>query len=63
MIFLVINNLCREDEEKVPVMPDPVEVNYNMSLACYRAKNNDFPRRLYMSCINRSANVSLVNLN
>ncbi|RZB94401.1 voltage-dependent calcium channel subunit alpha-2/delta-3-like, partial [Asbolus verrucosus] len=60
MIFLVVNNLCREKSDKVPRMPDPVKVDYNMTLACYRVAQNAFPRRQYMSCINRNANVSEV---
>lgn len=58
MILLVINNLCKEDENRKVPLPEPLQVDYNMSLACYRALNNDFPRRLYMSCIKSNSNVS-----
>ncbi|CAG9814965.1 unnamed protein product [Phaedon cochleariae] len=63
MILLVITKLCREEENNPHAeSPVPVEVDYNMSLACYRALHNDFPRRYYMSCINRHANESEVKL-
>lgn len=62
MILLVINKLCRQNESSDTLSPEPKEVeDYNMSLACYRAIYNDFPRRHYMSCINRNANVSKRN--
>lgn len=63
MILLVINRLCAENGRKLVKYPDPEEVDYNMSLACYRVLHNDFPRRHYMSCINRNANVSFLNNN
>lgn len=52
--------MCRENEDITAELPDPEQVDYNMSLACYRAIYNDYPRRHYMSCINRNANVSIV---
>lgn len=62
MILLVVNSVCWEKENTMAKMPDPVEVDYNMSLACYRALFNNFTRRHYMSCINRNVNVSLLNI-
>lgn len=58
MILLVINNICLEEENIEIKMPTPVQIDYNMSLACYRVLNNNFSRRHYMSCINRHINVS-----
>ncbi|XP_018575433.1 voltage-dependent calcium channel subunit alpha-2/delta-3 [Anoplophora glabripennis] len=62
MILLVINNLCKENENMRVSLPEPLQVDYNMSLACYRALNNDFPRRLYMSCIKSNSNESEIKL-
>ncbi|KAJ8956284.1 hypothetical protein NQ318_015020, partial [Aromia moschata] len=62
MILLVINDLCRPDARRVAPNPEPEQVDYNISLSCYRAINNDFPRRLYMSCINKNANESEIKL-
>ncbi|XP_019871857.2 voltage-dependent calcium channel subunit alpha-2/delta-3 isoform X2 [Aethina tumida] len=67
MILLVINNVCRENRERAErtlgLLPEPPkQVDYNMSLSCYRVLNNNFPRRLYMSCINRSSNESEIKL-
>ncbi|KAG5878484.1 hypothetical protein JTB14_003170 [Gonioctena quinquepunctata] len=62
MILLVITKVCWEDKNMVVESPDPVEVDYNMTLACYRAAHNDFPRRHYMSCINKHANESEIKL-
>lgn len=71
LVFLVINMICPEkkfdeiysdgtfEEIEEPKSPSPVEIYYNMSLSCYKVLNNDFPRRQYMSCINRSIHVSL----
>lgn len=58
MVLLVVNSVCLGEPNTIIQTPDPEEVDYNMSLACYRAAYNDFPRRQYMSCINRNANVS-----
>lgn len=57
MVLLVINNLCQEQRDRFPPSPDPQQVDYNMSLPCFMNREN-YPRRLYMSCISRSANVS-----
>ncbi|KAJ8969624.1 hypothetical protein NQ317_002430 [Molorchus minor] len=46
MILLVINNLCKVEESLIAPDPEPRQLDYNMSLYCYRAINNDFPRRL-----------------
>ncbi|VEN45103.1 unnamed protein product [Callosobruchus maculatus] len=62
LILVVVNNLCRENSTRVADSPDPVQVDYNMSLACYRAFYNDFPRRHYMTCINRHINESEIKL-
>ncbi|XP_057651112.1 voltage-dependent calcium channel subunit alpha-2/delta-3 isoform X2 [Diorhabda carinulata] len=62
MILLVVNNVCLGEPNTSIDTPDPVEVDYNMSLACYRATYNDFPRRHYMSCINRNANESEIKI-
>lgn len=58
LILIVINKLCPDVKEEMYRSPFPEEVDYNMSLDCYRALFNDFPRRHYMSCINRSIHVS-----
>lgn len=57
MILLVINNICLP-EPKIILMPDPQEVDYNTSLICFRVRHDAYPRRHYMSCINRSIHVS-----
>ncbi|ERL90829.1 hypothetical protein D910_08174 [Dendroctonus ponderosae] len=57
MILLVINNLCQEQNDMFPPSPDPQQIDYNMSLPCFMNQEN-LPRRFYMSCISRSANVS-----
>lgn len=62
MILLVVNSVCWEKTNTIAKMPDPVQIDYNMSLACYRVLFNSFTRRHYMSCINRHANVSVVLL-
>ncbi|XP_072393031.1 voltage-dependent calcium channel subunit alpha-2/delta-3 isoform X1 [Diabrotica undecimpunctata] len=62
MILLVVNNVCSGEPKTTIDTPDPIEVDYNMSLACYRAMYNDFPRRHYMSCINRNANESEIKI-
>ncbi|XP_064214426.1 voltage-dependent calcium channel subunit alpha-2/delta-3 isoform X3 [Tribolium castaneum] len=62
MILLVVNSVCWEKENTMAKMPDPVLVDYNMSLACYRALFNNFTRRHYMSCINRNVNESEIKL-
>ncbi|XP_074029619.1 voltage-dependent calcium channel subunit straightjacket isoform X2 [Leptinotarsa decemlineata] len=62
MILLVITKVCWEDKNVVVDSPDPIEVDYNMTLACFRAAHNDFPRRHYMSCINKHANESEIKL-
>ncbi|CAG9853746.1 unnamed protein product [Phyllotreta striolata] len=62
-ILLVVNSVCiSEPISDIIQTPDPVEVDYNMSLSCYRALFNDFPRRHYMSCINRNANESEIKI-
>ncbi|XP_018330048.1 voltage-dependent calcium channel subunit alpha-2/delta-3-like isoform X2 [Agrilus planipennis] len=61
MILLVINNICMDQPKLIPT-PEPVEVDYNMSLTCYRVMKNMYPRRLYMSCINRNKNESDIEL-
>ena len=43
-----------ELDSEEPRTPTPVEIRYNISLSCYKVINNNFPRRYYMSCINRS---------
>jgi voltage-dependent calcium channel alpha-2/delta-3 len=60
MILLVVNSVCWEKENAVTKMPDPVQIDdyYNMTLACYMVKHNNFTRRHYMTCINRNVNVS-----
>ncbi|KAJ8916494.1 hypothetical protein NQ315_000136 [Exocentrus adspersus] len=55
MILLVVSNMCMEKESRKVPLPEPLQVDYNMSLACYRALNNDFPRRHYMSCIRNNS--------
>ncbi|KAK9720897.1 Neuronal voltage-dependent calcium channel alpha 2acd [Popillia japonica] len=71
LVLLVINMICPEkklysispdiliDDYEEPRTPTPVEIYYNISLSCYKVKNNDFPRRSYMSCINRSIHVMI----
>ncbi|KAF5291746.1 hypothetical protein FQA39_LY14234 [Lamprigera yunnana] len=53
MILLVINNVCYPEKRFIP-MPDLEEVDYNISLTCYKVIYDMYPRRHYMSCINRS---------
>ncbi|CAH1102236.1 unnamed protein product [Psylliodes chrysocephalus] len=62
MVLLVVNSVCLGEPNTIIQTPDPEEVDYNMSLACYRAAYNDFPRRQYMSCINRNANESEIKI-
>lgn len=64
MILLVVNTLCAEEKDVELETPNPVEVDYNMTLACYKELHNNFTRRHYMSCINRHVNVisSLIEL-
>ncbi|XP_063927225.1 voltage-dependent calcium channel subunit alpha-2/delta-3-like isoform X2 [Zophobas morio] len=62
MILLVLNSVCWEKGPTVAKMPDPVQVDYNMSFACYRELYNNYTRRHYMSCINRNANESEIKL-
>lgn len=58
LVLVVINTLCKDEEVEIET-PTPKEIDlYNMSLGCFRVLNNDFPRRHYMSCINRSKDVS-----
>lgn len=61
MILLVINNLCQEQKDRHPPAPDPQQIDYNISLSCLMNQEN-YPRRLYMSCINRSDNESEIKL-
>lgn len=60
MILLVINNLCQEQKDRYTPSPDPQQIDYNMSLPCFMNQEH-LPRRLYMSCVSRSVNVSAVN--
>ncbi|KAI4455354.1 voltage-dependent calcium channel subunit alpha-2/delta-related [Holotrichia oblita] len=74
LVLLVINMICPEkklysissdiliDDYEEPKTPTPVEIYYNISLSCYKVKNNDFPRRPYMSCINRSIHEQEIRL-
>ncbi|XP_068900722.1 voltage-dependent calcium channel subunit alpha-2/delta-3 isoform X2 [Tenebrio molitor] len=64
MILLVVNSVCWEKENAVTKMPDPVQIDdyYNMTLACYMVKHNNFTRRHYMTCINRNVNESEIKL-
>ncbi|KAK9720898.1 Neuronal voltage-dependent calcium channel alpha 2acd [Popillia japonica] len=74
LVLLVINMICPEkklysispdiliDDYEEPRTPTPVEIYYNISLSCYKVKNNDFPRRSYMSCINRSIHEQEIRL-
>ncbi|XP_060533822.1 voltage-dependent calcium channel subunit alpha-2/delta-3 [Cylas formicarius] len=61
MVFIVINNLCQEKVDIFPAMPDPTQIDYNMTLACFM-NQQDLPRRLYMSCINRNEKESEIKL-
>ncbi|CAG9772800.1 unnamed protein product [Ceutorhynchus assimilis] len=61
MILLVINNLCQEQKDRFPPSPDPQQIDYNMSLPCFMNQEH-LPRRLYMSCINKSVNESEIKL-
>lgn len=58
MILLVVNDICPKEKDVDLPTPEPVEIDYNMTLACYRELHHNFTRRLYMSCINRHINVS-----
>ncbi|XP_017771996.1 PREDICTED: voltage-dependent calcium channel subunit alpha-2/delta-3 isoform X2 [Nicrophorus vespilloides] len=63
MILLVINRICPEmqvDEEFLS--PNPIEVDYNMSRQCHIVHYNNFTRRNYMSCINRSIHESAIEI-
>ncbi|XP_050299569.1 voltage-dependent calcium channel subunit alpha-2/delta-3 isoform X2 [Anthonomus grandis grandis] len=62
MILLVINNLCQEQKDRFPPSPDPEEYVYNASLPCYVNQSPPLPRRLYMTCVNRTANESEIKL-
>ncbi|KAK5638589.1 hypothetical protein RI129_012884 [Pyrocoelia pectoralis] len=53
MILLVINNVCYQENRPIP-SPEFNELDYNISLTCYRVMHDAYPRRHYMSCINRS---------
>ncbi|XP_031332073.1 voltage-dependent calcium channel subunit alpha-2/delta-3 isoform X2 [Photinus pyralis] len=53
MILLVINNVCYPEDRSIP-SPELNEIDYNISLTCYRVVHDAYPRRHYMSCINRS---------
>lgn len=61
LVLLVINNVCKDDQTPLMASTNPTEVNYNMSLGCYKVHKNSFPRRQYMSCINRSIHVRIIS--
>ncbi|XP_065173091.1 voltage-dependent calcium channel subunit alpha-2/delta-3 isoform X3 [Atheta coriaria] len=63
MVLLVINMLCPEVPMEEPILsPTPVDVWYNESRHCHILRYNKFPRRNYMSCINRSIHEQTIQL-
>lgn len=56
MVLLVINKICPDSIVELPHVP--VQIDYNMTFECYRVSNNNYVRRHYSSCINRSTLVS-----
>ena len=64
MVLLVIDMLCgvthpsmNMNNFSLTYSIEPVEVDYNMTRQCYIGHYNNFIRRNYMSCINRSLQV------
>ncbi|XP_065086462.1 voltage-dependent calcium channel subunit alpha-2/delta-3 isoform X3 [Ochlerotatus camptorhynchus] len=61
MILLVLDTLCPVPSQ-VHVTTWPVEHDYNESLACHKVHNVELPRRRPLTCINKHANESVIEL-
>ncbi|KXJ79946.1 hypothetical protein RP20_CCG027437 [Aedes albopictus] len=62
LILLVLDTLCPLPSH-VPVLTTwPVEHDYNATLACHKAHSAELPRRRPLTCINKHANESIIEL-
>ncbi|XP_062542723.1 voltage-dependent calcium channel subunit alpha-2/delta-3 isoform X3 [Armigeres subalbatus] len=62
LILLVLDTLCPLPSH-VPVLTTwPVEHDYNASLACHKVRSVELPRRRPLTCINKHANESIIEL-
>ncbi|EAT48840.1 AAEL000121-PA, partial [Aedes aegypti] len=62
LILLVLDTLCPLPSH-VPVLTTwPVEHDYNATLACHKARSVELPRRRPLTCINKHANESIIEL-
>ncbi|XP_055604130.1 uncharacterized protein LOC129752368 [Uranotaenia lowii] len=58
LILLVLDTLCPLPTHVPTLTTWPTQHDYNDSLACYKARNAELPRRRPLTCINKHANVT-----
>ncbi|XP_038116859.1 voltage-dependent calcium channel subunit alpha-2/delta-3 isoform X6 [Culex quinquefasciatus] len=62
MILLVLDTLCPLPSSVPTLTTWPVQHDYNASLACHKVHNVELPRRRPLTCINKHANESIIEL-
>ncbi|XP_050073470.1 voltage-dependent calcium channel subunit alpha-2/delta-3 isoform X1 [Anopheles maculipalpis] len=62
LLLLVLDTLCPLPTHVPQLSTWPVEHDYNASLACHKARSDPLPRRRPLTCINKHANESVIEL-
>ncbi|KFB44569.1 AGAP005490-PA-like protein [Anopheles sinensis] len=62
LLLLVLDTLCPLPTHVPQLSTWPVEHDYNASLACHKAQRDPLPRRRPLTCINKHANESVIEL-
>ncbi|XP_050094593.1 voltage-dependent calcium channel subunit alpha-2/delta-3 isoform X2 [Anopheles aquasalis] len=62
LLLLVLDTLCPLPTHVPQLSTWPVEHDYNASLACHKQRNDPLPRRRPLTCINKHANESVIEL-